>query len=56
MWAHEGDDEAEQAAGVARVAQVGGGHADVALDAFGLHRLDDSAGSVDERHPGRLAV
>jgi hypothetical protein len=41
---------------VARVGQAGGGHADVALDAFGAHRVDDCAGAVDERHAGGLAV
>jgi hypothetical protein len=29
---------------------------DVALDAFGAHRVEDCAGAVDERHAGRLAV
>jgi hypothetical protein len=54
--AHEGNEPAEQACLVARVAQAGGGHADVALDAFGAHRVDDRPGAVDKRHAGGLAV
>src|SRR3954452_8974738 len=54
--AHEGDQSAEQALRVARVAQARRGHADVALDGLGAHRVEDRAGFVDERHAGRLAV
>src|SRR5215208_4230779 len=54
--AHEGHDEAEEASGVARVAQAGCGHADVPRNALGLHRLHDRPRAVDQRHPGRLAI